>query len=208
MQTQKVTFYFQKHILEPLPESIRAKVAVAGGAVRDKFLDAEIKDYDIFVEDETTEKMLMEFYAKNGKVGNVNSQLANYTYKDKWIQIIRGKYWDMKTDAVIMDFDYVHCCAMVTTMGLKVHPEFFEAIATKHIRVNKLKFPLSSLERMGKYIEKGYKPCNGTLFALAKAINDMPPAVFEMTNNTTTAEALANTLFFYADGTPRFVGVD
>ncbi len=208
MQVQKVAFYFQENILKPLPESIRSRVAVAGGAVRDKFLDVEIKDYDLFVEDETVEKMLMAFYAKNGKTGNINSQTANYTYKGKWIQIVRGKYWDMKTNDLIMDFDYIHCCAMVTTMGLKTHPEFFEAVATKHLRVNKLRYPLSSLERMSKYVEKGFKPCNGTLFALAKAINDMPPAVFQMTNDTTSAEALTNTLFFYADGTPRFVGVD
>ncbi len=208
MQTQKVTFYFQEHILKPLPESIRAKVAVAGGAVRDKFLDVEIKDYDIFVEDLATEETLMKFYAKAGKVGQVNSQLANYTYKGKWIQIIRGKYWNMKTDAVIKDFDFIHCCAMVTVGGLSVHPEFFETIATKHIRVNKLLYPLNSLERLQKYIKKGYSACNGTMLALAKSINDMDREIFNPNEDSSPSDLAQNSLMFYADGTPRFLGVD
>lgn len=61
MLSERVVFYFIKNILEKLPEDIQNKVAVAGGAVRDKLIDAEIKDYDLFVQDKETEDKLMEF---------------------------------------------------------------------------------------------------------------------------------------------------
>jgi hypothetical protein len=197
MLAEKVAFYYKASILEKLPEGIRTKVAVAGGAVRDKLVGAEIKDIDLFVEDLDTETKLMEFYKTNGKEGNVNSQLANYTYEGKWIQIIRGKFYDMKTTACIDSFDFTLCMAMVTMDGLKVGPLLYEAIATKHIRVNKLLFPLASLERMQKYIKKGYIACNGTLLELSKGIQSV-----NMESKT------ENALEFYPDGTPRFMGVD
>lgn len=211
MQQEKVVFYLQKTILEKFPEDIRLKVAIAGGCVRDKLDGTEIKDYDLFVQDKETEDKLMAFLKKNGKEGNVNSQTANYTYESKWLQVVRGRYYNIDSSEVIDSFDFIHCGAMVTmspTQPFRCLPDFYRAVATKHLIINKILFPLSTLERMQKYIQKGYKACNGTLFSIAKAINQMERPVFEMTNDSTSAEALTNTLFFYQDGTPRFVGVD
>jgi hypothetical protein len=198
MLSEKVAFYFQKQILEKLPEDIREKVAVAGGAVRDKLLDVDIKDYDLFVQDKETEDKLIEFYKANGKEGNVNSQLANYTYEGKWIQIIRGKYYNMETTELIDSFDFTITMAMVTMKhGLRVGEFFYQGIATKHLRINRLDFPLSSLERMQKYIKKGYTACNGTLLTLTRELQKV--------NLDNPQE---NSLTFYSDGTPRFLGVD
>jgi hypothetical protein len=74
---------------------------------------------------------------------------------------------------------------------------FYEGIATKHLRINRLDFPLSSLERMQKYIKKGYTACNGTLLTLTRELQKV--------NLDNPQE---NTLTFYSDGTPRFLGVD
>ena len=197
MQEDKVTFFFKTNILEKLPEAIREKVCVAGGAVRDKLLDLEIKDYDIFVDSEATEIEVLKFFQKKGKEGNINSQTANFTYEGKWIQVIRGKYFDMSTTACIDSFDFIHCCAMITMDGFKCNPNFYKAIATKHIMVNKLEYPLSSLERLSKYVKRGFMPCNGTLMDLTKAIQKV-----DLSNPN------SNTLTFYQDGTARFVGVD
>lgn len=198
MLAEKVTFYYTKAILEKLPEDIQKKVAVAGGAVRDKLLDAEIKDIDLFVEDKETEDKLMAFLKEKGKEGNTNSQLANYTFEGKWIQVIRSKYYNMQTTEVIDSFDFTICMAMVTIdHGLRVGQYFYEGVATKHLRVHSLPFPLASLERMQKYIKKGYTACNGTILELTKAL--------QRVNLDNDQE---NSLKFYADGSPRFMGVD
>jgi hypothetical protein len=209
MQQDKVTFYFQRNILEKMPENIRNNICVAGGAVRDKLLDTEIKDFDIFVDSVQTEALIMKFLKEKGKEGNVNSQTANYTFEGKWLQVVRGKYFDMSTTATIDSFDFVHCCAQVTMKGFSCHPEFYRSIATKHIIVNVLTYPLNSLERLQKYVQKGYLACNGTLLALSKAINDMDRTIFTPdTSNPDQDNIELNSLMFYSDGTPRFMGVD
>lgn len=140
----------------------------------------------------------MEFFKTNGKEGRVNSELANYTYEGKWIQIIRGKYYNMETTDLIDSFDFTITMAMVTIKhGLRVGEFFYEGVATKHLRINKLMFPLSSLERMQKYIKKGYTACNGTLLTLTRALQ-----AINLDNPSEDA------LRFYPDGTPRFLGVD
>ena len=208
MTSEKVAYFYKINILDKLPEDIRAKVAIAGGAVRDKLMGAEIKDIDLFVQDKETEDKLMTFLKNNGKEGNINSQTANYTYEGKWVQVVREKYYDMSTTQVIDSFDFTICQAMVTVNGLKVGEHFWESIATKHLRINKITFPLSTLERMQKYIKKGYEACNGTLLAIAKSINDMERTVFTPDMDTTKEEAVQNTLMFYSDRSPRFMGVD
>jgi hypothetical protein len=208
MQQDKVVFSLRESILKKLPEEIQKKVCVAGGAVRDKILEVEVKDYDLFVDSKETEEALMKHLKEKGKEGKVNSQTANYTFEGKWLQIIRGKYWSMDDSSVIDDFDFVHCCAMVTIDAFRCHPEFYRSISTKHIIVNNITFPLNSLERIMKYVKKGYTPCNGTLLALAKAINDMDKKVFNPSEGDEKGETAINTLMFYQDGTPRFMGVD
>jgi len=213
MTESKTVFLLQENILRKLPEEVRFKVAIAGGAVRDTLLGVEVKDYDLFVEDLATETALMAFLEEKGKIINVNSQLANYTYEDKWIQVIRGKYWKVDSAAIISDFDFVHCCAMVTldpNEPFKCHSDFYKCLATKSIQVNVIKYPLSSLERLQKYIQKGYTACNGTFLTLAKAINDMDKSIFETIINDPLASVnlQQNELMFYADGSPRFMGID
>lgn len=208
MQQDKVAFGLRENILKKFPEAIQKKVCVAGGAVRDKLLGVEIKDYDLFVDSKETEEALMKHLKEKGKEGNINAQTANYTFEGKWLQVVRGKYWSMEDSSVIDNFDFVHCCAMVTMDAFRVHPEFYRCIATKHIMVNKLLFPLNSLERLQKYIKKGYSACNGTLASLSKAINDMPKEVFSPNKDSLQSDAAQNSLLFYSDGTPRFLGVD
>jgi hypothetical protein len=197
MQQDKVIFFFQKQILEKLPEDIRDQVCVAGGAVRDKLIGAEIKDYDLFVQSKDVEDKLMKFLADEGKEGNVNSQVANYTFEGKWLQVIRGKYYDITTTEVIDSFDFTICCAMITSKGIRVHNEFYRSVATKHLLINRITFPLATLERMQKYIQKGYSACNGTLSLIARSLQTIDLNKPE-----------ENSLAFYSDGTPRFFGVD
>ncbi len=195
MQIDNLVFHLKKSFFEKTPRP--NNYCLAGGVIRDLILDEKPKDYDIFVDSKETEIELIEFFKTNGKLINENDQLANITWEGKWVQVIKNKYWNVQTTEVIDNFDFSICCALVNSEGFKCREEFFRDLSTKHLRPIKLSYPLSSLQRMQKYIQKGFTACNGTLLDLAKAIQTVDLNIKNQ-----------NSLEFYPDGTPRFIGVD
>lgn len=174
------------------------KIAIAGGAVRDLLTGEKVKDIDVFCEDEDTEKALLKFFKERSeKILKENSQLANFIYKGRWFQVIKGKYFNMQTSELIDSFDFTICCGMVTKSNTFFNEHFFEDCLSKRLRANSIGYPLSTLERMQKYIKKGYTACNGTLLELAQAIQEV-----DFENNE------ENLLEFYPSGEMRFLGVD
>lgn len=173
--------------------------AIAGGCLRDSLVGEKIKDIDIFCKSEEAVKNLEMFFAaqEGVKILNGNSVLSNYKLNGYWFQIIRDKFYNLETLDLIENFDFTMCGIMMHNDEIRVLPTFFEDLATRRLRVNKLIYPLSSLERMQKYIKKGYSACNGTLLELAKGIQ---------TVNLDNPDE--DTLRFYPDGSPRFFGVD
>jgi len=203
-------YYYQKLILNDLPEGIKTQVFIAGGAIRDYLSNADIKDIDLFTTSKEVEIQLLNFFDEKGKLINKNDFLANYTYKNRWFQVILNKHYSNHSD-LIGSFDFTICQAVVF-VELELFPEanrkqfnivfdssvnFFQDTLAKHLRVNKITFPLSTLERMQKYIQKGYIACNGTLLEIARSLKDLD------LNNPAD-----NVLQFYPNGHPRFIGVD
>ena len=169
--------------------------------IRDYLTNDTIKDIDVFCLNQVSEEKIISFFRKCGKLINENSSLANFSYKDKWFQIIKGKYYETSNTEVIDNFDFTICQGMLHYVNehieLKVGDTFYKDCLAKHLRINTIKYPLSTLERMQKYIRKGYTACNGTLLEIAKSLG------FEIKDSDNN-----NTLMFYPDGTPRFLGVD
>jgi hypothetical protein len=205
----KLKYHYQKLILEELPETLRPNVFIAGGAIRDYLSNAEVKDIDMFTTNKQSEDELIKFFKEKGKLINENDQIANYTYKERWFQVIKGRHFTMPQE-LIESFDFTICQAVVftnvsvTEEGLKVggvefdaSTTFFQDTLSRHLRINKITFPLSTLERMQKYIQRGYVACNGTLLEIAKSLNGID------LNNPSE-----NTLQFYPNGSVRFFGVD
>jgi hypothetical protein len=195
----KMIFYYRKIFFEPIKEGglIPTEYAIAGGAIRDYLSDEEVKDIDVFCQTKEAEDKLIAFLEKEGEKMNENTQLANFKFKNRWIQIIKSKYYNMQTTEVIDSFDFTICGAMLVDDKFFSLPTFFQDTLAKHLRINKITFPLSTLERMQKYIKKGYEACNGTLLAVAKSQASV--------NFDNPSE---DTLRFYSDGTPRFLGID
>jgi hypothetical protein len=205
----KLKYHYQKLIFDDLPKNIKYGVFIAGGAVRDYLTDSEINDIDLFVTDQGVLDNLIAFFKEKGKLINENKILANYKYKDKWFQIIKNRFFESPRQ-LIDSFDFTICQAVVYVENISVNEgetkdqmefefneTFFQDSLAKHLRTATINFPLSTLERMQKYIKKGYTACNGTLLNVAKAIHA-----------TDINDPNNNNLFFYPDGSARFVGVD
>jgi hypothetical protein len=198
---QTMVFFYKKLFFEEIQkDGLDPKnYSIAGGAIRDYLSGGEIKDIDLFSSNKESEDKLIEWFKKqqNIKILNENDLLLNVTYKGRWFQVIKGKFFNMEGTDLIDSFDYTVCCAMLNFEEFRYHDNFFQDVLSKHLRVNKITFPLSSLERMQKYIKKGYTACNGTLLSLSKEIQKV-----NLDNNT------ENTLEYYPDGGVRFLGVD
>lgn len=200
----KMKFYYQKIFFEKIKEGgLNPKhYAIAGGSIRDYLSNEDVKDIDVFSQSQEAEdKILAWFKDQNNpnkiEIMNENSQLANFKLDGRWIQVIKGKFYNMETDAVVESFDFTICGAMLVDDRFATLPTFFQDTLAKHLRINKITFPLSTLERMQKYIKKGYTACNGTLLAIAQS-----QATVNFNNPS------EDTLRFYPDGTPRFFGID
>jgi hypothetical protein len=206
----KLKYHYKKLFFDELPEQIAQDVFIGGGAIRDYLSGSEVKDIDVFTANKEAEEKLLAFFKEKGKLINENTLLANYTYKDRWFQVIKGKHYNTGYE-LIDSFDFTICQAALG-VEIELYPEqnrkdlvvhflsadnFFQDTLAKHLRVHKITYPLSTLERMQKYIQKGYTACNGTLLEVAKSMKDVD---FENKDE--------NTLVFYPNGGFRFFGVD
>lgn len=199
----KLKFHYKKLFFEDLDKELMSQVAIAGGCLRDYLAGDEVKDIDVFCANAEAEQKIIDFFEDKGSLINENNSLANFKYKDRWFQVIKGKYFELQGSSFLIDtFDFTICQAMLSTnekgvIEFQCGEHFFQDLTAKHLRINTITFPLSTLERMQKYIKKGYEACNGTLMSIAKSLKEI-----DLENPD------ENTLEFYPDGSARFFGVD
>lgn len=176
------------------------KICVAGGYIRSKFSNEEINDIDIFVEDtETADKLINFFDSKKEaiKLNCTDKKLYNYRFKNHLFQIIYDKIYNLSTTELIDSFDYTICCAMIRGDGeFKYNENYFQDVLSKHLRINKITYPISTLERLQKYTRRGYIACNGTLLEIAKSLSEI------------NKEDIENHFTFYPNGNIKFLGID
>lgn len=171
---------------------------VAGGAVRDFFAREETEsDIDLFFQHSAALKLAVDNFevVLNLRKLYDNDSVIAYKWRNKVVQLIK-KYYFTDAKECIKSFDFTVCSCAVDLNGVYVHDMFFQDLAGRRLAINSLPFPLATLERLQKYIEKGYKACNGTLLEIARGIQ---------TTNLASGE---NSLQFYPDGSPRFVRFD
>lgn len=168
---------------------------VAGGAVRDFFARENTEsDIDVFFVNDialTNARTELEDGLKL-KLLYENPSVIAYKWRGKVVQLIR-QYFFSSPQECIANFDFTVCSCAVDEKGVYVHDNFFQDLAGRRLAINKLPFPLATLQRLQKYVQKGYVACNGTLLEIAKGIQTL--------NLDKPSE---NVLAFYPDGSPKF----
>jgi hypothetical protein len=207
MTQDQLRYRFNKIFFDSIKQDLGDQAfldyAIAGGALRDSLVGEKVKDIDIFCANTGAVERLEAWFEKQEgvKIGHKSKQLSNYTLNGHWFQVIRqpiqNVWFDLSGTELIENFDFTICGIMMHNDEIRTLPTFFEDMLTKRLRNNKLLFPLNSFKRMQKYIKKGYVACDGTLLAVAQGLSTI--------NYESPDE---NTLSFYPDGSPRFVGVD
>ena len=171
---------------------------VAGGAVRDFFACEDTEsDIDLFFRNRNALDLTIKNLESVSGLRKLydNDAVIAFKWRNKVVQLIKQHFFASAKET-IEHFDFTVCSCAVDLNGVYVHDMFFQDLAGRRLAINSLPFPLATLERLQKYIEKGYKACNGTLLEIANGIKE--------TNLNSNANALA----FYPNGTPRFLRYD
>ena len=170
---------------------------IAGGALTAAMTGQKINDYDVFSPDpEALVKKLKE------SVGYWTFQcddFTNFCIDGERVQVIT-KYHPVSVQQLFDTFDFTICKAAYDGTTFYADDRFWQDLATKRLVLDgNIFFPLKTLERIGKYCQRGYSACPMGLLALAKSIHAMQ---IDWDNPN------ENQLSFYPDGTVRFTGVD
>lgn len=172
---------------------------IAGGAVRDYFarMDSD-SDVDVFFKsNEDLAAGIKTIEKAKAKLLYSHEHVSGYMLKNRHVQLIKKHFFEGPRET-IAQFDFTVCCAAIDNAEeVFTHEHFFDDLAGRRLAINALPFPLSTLERLQKYVGKGFRACNGTLMEIAKGIQSID------LNNPTI-----NTLTFYPDGSPRFTRFD
>jgi hypothetical protein len=171
-QLQKAISWAKKLILDDFAAA-EINSWVAGGALRSFFAAGEkAADIDLFFPtNEDREKAVKWFKDKGATETFKSDTVTKFRYKKLNFDVVRMLF-PTPTDC-IDHFDFTVACCAVDSGTIYYHDTFFIDLAGKRIVVHALPFPVSSLRRLHKYVQRGYKTCNGGLLSLAKAVNKL-----------------------------------
>ena len=153
----------------PIFNLLAYNVWMAGGVVRDCIIGEKYSDVDIF----GSETNLDRFKAaelKDFKLVHESDLLETYQKDDLKVQLI---YRDFESpEECIQSFDYTICMFAYDGVRIICEADAILHLFNKKLVVNKLspEYVVSSLERMQKYIKKGYTICAGGIQELVSGI--------------------------------------
>jgi hypothetical protein len=155
---------------------------IAGGAVLSCITNSPIKDFDIYSPDpEKLVSLLREAstrndldpkqYCKFELTLDVPGYVANFTDQNgRIIQIVRS-IQPQNVDQLLWTFDFTVVCGAYDGIYFDADSRFFRDIARRKIVVNNLRYPLRAMERMVKYVSRGYSIETEEMLKIAKAID-------------------------------------
>lgn len=149
---------------------------IAGGYIRDSLVGVRPKDVDIFFANQESFNQVDALLKAKGaeqirkNPNSITYELEMSETSSVKIDVIHGRFLE-SPDSAIESFDFTVACGYISsdlTIGLL--DTMLLDLPSKSLRVNKLVAPESTLRRIAKYVRKGYRPCEGTLLEIYRAI--------------------------------------
>lgn len=177
-QARNCMDYFRRMFLADLPDDLKKSCWIAGGAVKDWFEHGYVKnDVDFWCVDRTAMYLLTRYLRRNyefrGFLFTKNAIKGYVTIKGRKINVDVVKKPFMNPLDSIERFDFTICCFGVSSDNFYYHTSAPFDLLKKKIVVNNISDPVDSMRRLVKYINKGYKTCNGTILTISKEIAQM-----------------------------------
>lgn len=179
-----------------LPEFDYKGVWIAGGAIRDSIIGEIPSDIDVFGPNNLLDDFI-QTNLKDYKLTFDNEFIKNYIKDKIKIQIIRR---DIKTiEECLNNFDYTICMFAYDGNTVWAESNALLHLYQKRLVINKInpEFVVNTLERLQKYIKKGYTICSGGIKQIVDSIR------------IANQQQIDNSFLFYpATKTPRILRYD
>lgn len=158
---------------------------VAGGCFKNLFTGGKIKDVDIFFESGEDFSSAKAFFlgkeAEWGIVYEIEGRVISFKNKETGIRIELIETFFGKPEEILNRFDFTLAKVAYTkdeaTGEFKalVHEKFFEHLMTKKLVTDdNIPYPVSTFNRMLRYVSYGFKPCTETKKRLLEEIQRVP----------------------------------
>lgn len=166
----------------------KSNAIIAGGTITSIFSNAEINDFDIYFRSKEDMKVLIRnFYADEDLPEDVFVDICPYTYvfvgmtqrsinfafHEQSIQLIHFDYYESPKE-IFEDYDFTINMGAYDfkTDEFVFHDEFLSTVAERRLSFNKsTAYPIISLLRVQKYIDRSYTISKKEMFKIALAIN-------------------------------------
>lgn len=135
------------------------QVILAGGALR-CLVDPneEIVDYDLFFKNTTDlvdTRNELEAFGFRKVFECPQGELYTYVRKSMKVQLIVKRYYKDVKD-LLDSFDFTACQIAIFEGNLYIAREAIRDIKRKRLNLNTIEYPVATLNRIQKYIKKGY----------------------------------------------------
>lgn len=170
--SRKLSKLVRKLYLKPLFRKTEAMIC--GGAVLSTFTGQRISDIDIFFKDELVlNKFKEELSLFDGCELIMDDEYCSLLkFKTKKIQLIKRFYGTPQEILSKFDFTICQVCYVPKTDTFYLHRNFHAHVEEKQIVMNpNMPFPLATINRVAKYISKGYELSDIQAMILAILIN-------------------------------------
>jgi hypothetical protein len=147
--------YFDDIILKPLRDN-NINAWVAGGAVRDYFMGVTPTDYDIFFPTSQDLQKCQDFLKSAGaeKVWESNNGVK-YQYNGRVFDLVK-RFYTSASD-ILKNFDFTVSMFATDGKNLWGGKTSFKDLDGRNIVINKVTNPDSTVKRVFKYFDKGFK---------------------------------------------------
>lgn len=174
-------------VLASLPPLSENGPWLAGGAIRRTLLQQEPdSDFDFFFRDPD---QLSTFTSALERIGLAKLRETEHHVHYQGcvggsslpinIQCIRFAFYT-DAEAVIDSFDFTICQFAFDGMKLTTGLYSLWDLGRKRLAIHKVTFPVSSMRRVLKYAQQGFKACNGCLATLLRATAENPSLNMEI----------------------------
>ena len=141
-----------------------------------------VEDYDLFftgvqAKEEIEKQLISMGFAQLFKCPQ--GELTTYKQGDHKVQLVT-KFWYKSQEDLIGSFDITACCASWDGEKFICNRRFKSDVMNKRIYLNKITFPVATMNRIAKYSRKGYKLMGKTNMEFLEFINGIDFADFDM----------------------------